>query len=435
MDSSFNMPVETSLIAQSSSERKNVVSATIPKGRSGKKANDDLLYESFKQGLSLQQMEDHINKQRLTPEFYISRVWALVVVAIGITGVFLALYMLVYVLLKMCDGTLHGNQTFGILLLLSVMILYSSVVLFVLPPGQLLCNLRVFIPSIALSFSYGILLLKAMQLRSLVQLGLGGRISTFNQFVTLLFIVAVQVAINLQWFLTPHQEDETLPLSELNDCSHSHLTYLLLHSYIGILITIVFLYGVSVLKIRRNFNEARWVTLTSLFSVPVIIGWVVVVLFGPPDYQEPAATVSFLSFATVILFIIFVPKLGTITKQSSLSSRKRMLQQVGPGYHTGSISTIFTTLGSDRGLGTLQSQKRGSHSHTHYSVSPPLPPPPTHSHHSHAHSHTSSGKCVTYSPRLATNVFHSPSNASSSMHRSSSMKTPFFSSSHGGAYP
>ncbi|CAG7672450.1 unnamed protein product [Allacma fusca] len=372
----------------------------------------------------IQLSKDHVNITRMSPEFYISRVWAMVVVAIGITGVFLTLYILVYVLLRMCDGTLHGNQVLGILLLLGVMSLYGSVVMFVLPPGPLMCNLRVFIPSLAVTMCYGILLLKLMQLRSLVALGLGGRVSSLNQFITLMFIVAVQFAINLQWFFTRHFTDDEQP-QDLNECNHPHQTYLLLHSYIGILILVVFIYGTSVLKIRRNYNEARWVTLAAVLSIPIAVTWILIVLFAPDDFQEPTASIVFITSATVILFTIFIPKLSTISKQSSMTKRKEMLQNAGPGY-TGSISTIFTTL-SDRGHGTLQSQKRNGSNNHHHKPNHYIPPPPP-------MPSSSNGKSVTYSPRLTTNIFHS-SSAATSLARSVSMKTPFFESNSRGAYP
>jgi len=409
----------------------STISLSPSSSRQAKKTGDG---ETHSLELGGHPFESQVHMRKLSsPELYISRVWAMVVVAVGITGVFLALYMLVYVLLRMCDGTLQGNQVLGILLLLCVMLLYSTVVLFVLPPSSVLCSLRVFLPSLALSISFGILLLKAMQLRSLVSLGLGGRISAFNQFVTLLFIVAVQLAVNLQWYFTPHLP-EVLPLRFLNECSHSHQTYLLLHSYVGLLVVIVFLYGTSVLKIRRNYNEARWITLTSLLSIPPVIGWILVVYVGPEEFQEPASSIFFISIATIILFSIFIPKLGTISRQSSLVRRKQMLHQACPG-HTGSISTIFTTL-SDRG--TLQSphknQHKGRNVNVHHQRSSSIPPiyavPPPSSQYPTHHG----GKSVTYSPRIATNIVHS-SSAATSLARSMSTKTLLYDSSSRGAYP
>jgi hypothetical protein len=45
--------------------------------------------------------------------------------------------MLIYVFIKMCDGTLNGNQTMGILLLFGIMCLFASVVPWLLPPNEM----------------------------------------------------------------------------------------------------------------------------------------------------------------------------------------------------------------------------------------------------------------------------------------------------------
>ncbi|OXA45508.1 G-protein coupled receptor family C group 5 member C [Folsomia candida] len=394
----------------------------------------------------------NVRRMMSPPELYISRMWAMIATAVSITGVFISLYMLVYVLQRMCDGTLRGNQILGILLLLGIIMIYSSVVLFVLPPGSVLCNFKVFLPSIATATCFGILMLKAMQLRSLVSLGLGGRVPALNQFVTLLFIVAVQVAVNVQWFFGPHEE--TFPTRVevmssgsykqplIQECFYSHHSFLYLHSYLGVLISVVFVYGLSI-------------TLASCLSLPIAVAWAIVVQVGPANFQEPAACAAFITTATVLLFSIFIPKLNTISQQSKVAKRKQQQQQTlkpgsggegpPPGYG-GSISTIFTTL-SDRG--TLQSQfsqKRGSpqkqqqHFPPHHNIQypphqnvnhhnlyvPPPPLPPLIS--------SSNGKSVTYSPRLTTNFYHSSSTATS-LARSASMKTPFFGDSGRTGYP
>ena len=53
-------------------------------------------------------------KETVLPVFsyqsFISRTWSLVVVSVAVFGTCVALWMLVYVLIKICDGTLLGNQ-------------------------------------------------------------------------------------------------------------------------------------------------------------------------------------------------------------------------------------------------------------------------------------------------------------------------------------
>ena len=64
-------------------------------------------------------------------EAFIGRTWALVVVSVAVFGACVSLWMLVYVFIKMCDGTLAGsNQTMGVLLLVGVTCLFARYILF-----------------------------------------------------------------------------------------------------------------------------------------------------------------------------------------------------------------------------------------------------------------------------------------------------------------
>ena len=109
-------------------------------------------------------------------ESFIGRTWSLVVISIAMFGICVALWMMVYVFIKMCDGTLSGNQSMGILLLLGVMVTFASTVPWLLPPSDVICAVRHFLPPLAFCLCFGLLLLKVMQLRSLVSVGLGGTI-------------------------------------------------------------------------------------------------------------------------------------------------------------------------------------------------------------------------------------------------------------------
>ena len=109
-------------------------------------------------------------------ESFIGRTWALVVISLAIFGICVSLWMLAYVFIKMCDGTLNGNQSMGVLLLIGVIITFASVVPWLLPPSQIICAVRHFLHPLAFCLCFGLLLLKVMQLRSLISVGLGGTI-------------------------------------------------------------------------------------------------------------------------------------------------------------------------------------------------------------------------------------------------------------------
>lgn len=275
-----------------------------------------------------------VNVRRVTPESSITRPWATVMVAVAAVGTCITMFMLVYVLIKICDGTLAGNQSLGIILLLGIMTLYVSIVLFVLPASEIRCTLRAFLYPIAMSLCYGILIIKVMQLRSLVLLGLGGRISYINQYIILFFIVLVQVVINVQWFLTNRPQfrvdSEGFPY-----CYMPRTDFLLLHLYVTILVIIAFLYGLSVLKIRRNYKEGHWVTLAAFLTMPVLLVWGLVYSLVPEKYNDPAVCMALVVLATVLVLALFIPKMSTISKQSSHFKHKKM-------HMSDSVTTVFT---------------------------------------------------------------------------------------------
>jgi hypothetical protein len=55
--------------------------------------------------------------------------------------------------------------------------------------------------------------------------------------------------------------------------------------YPGLLLILGFLYGMSVFKIRRNYNEGRWVLCSTLLIIPVFAAAGLVYYFAPDQYQ------------------------------------------------------------------------------------------------------------------------------------------------------
>ena len=183
---------------------------------------------------------------------------------VAILGFCISMFMLTYVLLKICDGSLTGQQAMGLMLMIGVTGLFGSVIPWLLPPNEMSCAARHFLHPLLMALCFSVLLVKAMQLRSLVAVGLGGRIPQINQLVSLAFMVIVQVVISCEWYMMNKpigyiETDEDFP-----KCNVSRNRFLILHSYPAALLIIAFCYGVSVLKIKTNFHEGRWITAASI---------------------------------------------------------------------------------------------------------------------------------------------------------------------------
>ena len=252
-------------------------------------------------------------------ESFISRTWALVVVSVAIFGVVVSLWMMVYVFQKICDGTLNGNQLMGVLLLFGVMGLFSSVIPWLLPPNETVCALRHFLHPLLLVICFAILLVKSMQLRSLVTIGVGGSLPEINQLVSLFFMITIQVVIAVEWYFATSPIGVRL-IDGYPECNVSPPRFLLLHIYPAVLLMLSFFYALSVIKVKRNFNEGRWITCATLFIIPIFAAWPVVYYFAPVPFHDPSVAVSVLAVAGVLLAAIFLPKMNTISQQSHLKS-------------------------------------------------------------------------------------------------------------------
>ena len=96
------------------------------------------------------------------------------------------------------------------------------------------------------------------------------------------------------------------------ECDVAKETFLLLHVYPCLLLALTFLYGMSVFRsifpskyfsqfptiflcrIKRNYNEGRWVTCAAVCIIPVLAAWAIVYYFAPVTLHDPTNAVCIL---------------------------------------------------------------------------------------------------------------------------------------------
>ncbi|XP_045608824.1 uncharacterized protein [Procambarus clarkii] len=272
---------------------------------------------------------------------YVGRTWAFSVLVVACLGVVVSLYIAVYVALRICDGTLTGSQVLGAVLLLGVMGLYASCVIYVLPPTSITCAVREWVPPMCLALCYGILLAKSMHLRALVSIGVGGEVSQVNLHVSLLFMVSVQAALcmlgHAGGLLTQEEPLIKIGLDGNRQCGQKRIATLATRVYLLLLLFLTLILATVNRKIQRNHNEGQWLLLTSCVSVPVVAVWSVMSYLAPSALEAPTTSVALLVLASVILGLVFIPKMRIIAQQAKDFRHKRMAA-------TASISTIFTQM-------------------------------------------------------------------------------------------
>lgn len=288
---------------------------------------------------------------RTSQGIYMDRVWTSIILIMVGTGLVVSVCILVYILHKVCDRTLRGNQFLTVALLLGVMLEFASCFPFILQPGEIVCNWRLFLPSFSHVLTFSSLLVEIMHLRSLVTLGLGGQVSYVNQAITVMFAVVVQVAINLEWSLLAR------PMAARNfdggkRCTTDGNQFLALQTYVVVVLLSVLIYS-AVLnredRVRRGIvPQGRRVFYTSVLSFIIWVAWVAVFVSTEELFQEVSVCFELLASAFSVLGCVFAPQI------QDLRRKKRPSALTG----TTAISNTIFSLGLD-GLGSTASPVGG----------------------------------------------------------------------------
>ena len=92
----------------------------------------------------------------------------------------------------------------------------------------------------------------------MASVGVGGSISQVNQLLSLFFMLVVQVVITVEWYLS-NAPLRAISVDGYPLCDISKNRFLLLHAYPAVLLALAAGYGTSVLGVKTNFHEGRYV--------------------------------------------------------------------------------------------------------------------------------------------------------------------------------
>jgi len=246
-----------------------------------------------------------------------------------------ATYILVVIVMRMCDGSLRGaHQGLSVLLLLALLAQLSSVVLFVLPAAQhLVCHLKLYLPPMLLVTCYSILLAKLLHLRHYASAGLGGHVPQFPLYLAVLLSIAVQAAVSAHYDAQQQLQQQLLHF----DCYLSRDDLPLLYLFVVVLVCMTAVYSLTLRSIRQQQAEAQWIFVTSCVSALVLLTWAVACGWNMPLEYRDAATASLLVvLAAVVLACIFIP---VMTKLHPLRASKHQHQQPNPHNVSAKLST------------------------------------------------------------------------------------------------
>lgn len=227
--------------------------------------------------------------------------------------VVVAVAVLVLVLVKLYLRVVKGNQSLGISLLIGIIILYSTAFFFVFDPTDSVCRLRVILHGLGYTICFGVMIAKATQLRNAETLGFGTsiHISFWNYWLLLFFIVGVQIALSISWFLEPFMS--TIGVIDTNVqrmmCTMGKVEFVVSNFYVMILILMALFINMLNRNIKRNYKETKWLLYSTVGCFFTWVAWITLYLVLGHEFRDTVIVVELVACATILLGFLFGPKI------------------------------------------------------------------------------------------------------------------------------
>lgn len=254
-------------------------------------------------------------------------------------GILSTLWVIGWIVSKMCDGTLRGlkgNQGLTIMLLICIILMYLTALSFLVSPDvrrlPYWCGIRGFLLPVSHAACYAIIMVQVMQIRSIASLGIGGELAFSNQWLTLMFIVGVQTAVSLQNLVINEGLLTPFSIDGATVCNTHVVPFLCSHTYVVFLLLITFSYAASVKVMIYDLKEATWLLLATGGNIIVWLVWMLCYFFFH-QYETLIVCVAVIVNATIILAIIYSPKLYILY---------RLRKLVREGHSRASASSMAT---------------------------------------------------------------------------------------------
>ncbi|KAL3096040.1 hypothetical protein niasHS_005799 [Heterodera schachtii] len=251
--------------------------------------------------------------------------WAIRAILLSLSALLSAIAVgtLLCILFKIWRRTIRGSQSLGILLLLGIITMHLSAFLFTTEGANepFLCLLRIALPAMAHAICFGVIIVKAVQLRNAELLSSSGgafaqQISYWNYWLLLFFIVTVQTVICFRWILPdvfwplspPPPMAMPSPFFALR-CPHSSALFLLAQIYTFFLLFLALFLSAQNRSIKRNYKEAKWLFITSLICSLILIAWAVFHTLVSVQHMEYLSVLELHLTGSILLAFVFGPKL------------------------------------------------------------------------------------------------------------------------------
>ncbi|XP_033102690.1 extracellular calcium-sensing receptor-like [Anneissia japonica] len=227
--------------------------------------------------------------------------------------------ILIFYFKKECEIVKSSSRDLSLMLQMGILTGFISPILFITPPTDIICQLRIAVPSILASFILAVFLIKIYMVIKIFNRGKKAksmanskiRLKKFR-FLLVSLITGLQVSLVVAAFITfpveIHLDNVSSMTETIIECKATIRTYIYNESFNLILIIVCFVLAFRARKTPHNYHEARFISVVMTFWIIIFLVSIPIHLFTVGEL-EPIITVMFiLILNTLILIMLFLPK-------------------------------------------------------------------------------------------------------------------------------
>lgn len=232
--------------------------------------------------------------------------WIFAFLSISLLGILFCIAILIFLLVSVCRrNILDGNPVLTILLLVTVMMMYCSILPLSLEGNKsvknTICIARALAITLSYSSAFSLMLSRSILLAAASrEIGFMSHVAGPVQSFLCLFIFGVQAALSLQ--VVNHCED-----------FFQEYSFIYLLSYNIILLLLLLCFCPLIYKTQRNYKEGKYFTLATVIISILWCFWISAYIFLGDFYKDSVLCFGIVSTASALLATIFVPRTYIMT--------------------------------------------------------------------------------------------------------------------------
>ncbi|XP_071948809.1 extracellular calcium-sensing receptor-like [Antedon mediterranea] len=237
----------------------------------------------------------------------------------GVGCIFTFITVAIFFVKRESEVVKYSSRDLSVILQIGIIAGYLSSILFLIPPTDVICQLRIAVPSIIACLLLAVFLIKIYMVIKIFNRGKKGKsmINVKIRFIKfrLLFVLLItgfQICIVLLSYFTfsvKKVEDIKSSTKEtIIECNVTIEAYISNELFNLMLIIVCFVFAFRARKMPHNYHEARFISVVMTFWIIIFLLSITTHLFTVGELQSIIAVMFVLILYTLILIMLFVPK-------------------------------------------------------------------------------------------------------------------------------